>query len=292
LRDTTSVYGYGGPLASDGVTAEDVRSFTTALDDFFRASRVVAAFSRLHPLLNQARLFGEYGRIETVGHTVSIDLSESPEQQWAAYRQNHRRGIRRLRRAGFTCGEVGLENIDEFGTVYRQAMTELQADSHYHFSDDYLRQLVTCMPGTMHLFVCRHQGRTACAGLFSLCCGVVQYHLSGTVREFRNFAPAKMLLDSVREWAISQRARVFHLGGGKGGNADALYNFKLGFASRQHEFAVWKHIVDQDMYQRLCGRNVVPDTIGFGDSYFPAYRCDALRGREQQETKVSVVQEH
>jgi hypothetical protein len=121
---------------------------------------------------------------------------------------------------------------------------------------------------------------------------VVQYHLSGTVREFRDFAPAKMLLDSVREWAISQGARVFHLGGGKGGNADALFNFKLGFASRQHEFAVWKHIVDPDLYQQLCGRNIVTDTIGFGDSYFPAYRCDALPGRGQQGTEVCAVPEH
>ena len=79
------------------------RNFQAALHAELRERGVVAAFSRLHPLLDQGDLLAGLGETPAVSQTVSIDLTAPPEVQRARYRKNHKEGVNRLRRAGYTC---------------------------------------------------------------------------------------------------------------------------------------------------------------------------------------------
>jgi hypothetical protein len=123
--------------------------------------------------------------------------------------------------------------------------------------------------------VVQQEGRTAAAGLFSECKGIVQFHLSGTAEEFRRASPARLMIDHVRWWAKARGDRSFHLGGGLGAREDSLFDFKAGFSDLRATFRSWRAVCDANRYQALVarwGKRVgapsEPDLTGM----FPAYR--------------------
>src|SRR5260221_4992090 len=87
-NDATSVYGYGGPVAShESVPELVVRNFQGALKEALLERRVIAAFSRLHPLIAEHDLLVGLGECRASGRTVSRDLTLPLEKQRVQYRR-------------------------------------------------------------------------------------------------------------------------------------------------------------------------------------------------------------
>jgi sugar O-acyltransferase (sialic acid O-acetyltransferase NeuD family) len=277
-RDATSVYGYAGPLASHaGLPASVVQSFQKGLTDALAARRIVSVFSRLHPLMPQRGILAALGECRPEGETVSIDLTRSPEEQWARYRPSLRARIRKLRRAGL----VGQRDRDkrhlaEFVDVYHQTMRRVKAHPSYLFEPEYFTRLASGLGETLELFVVTRDGAVAAGGLFTSCGGIVQYHLGGTCDAFLRLGPTALLFDTVRLWASEAGARTMHLGGGVGSREDSLLHFKKGFSDRRHVFSTWRWVVEPDAYRRLCDRagrrNAGHDAPSAPGDYFPRYR--------------------
>lgn len=274
--DATSVYGYSGPICTesppDGFL---LNSFVEWLNEYLLGQGVVAAFSRLHPLLPQDLLVsGLGGTAVPVGQTVVLDLSLPEAAQWAQYRSNHRRDIRRAREAGLT---VELDSIwtayDEFIEIYEETMERVGASAEYFFSKDYFAGLKQLLGDHYRLFHVLKKGEIICSGLFSLCQGIVQYHLGGTSVSALRDAPMKLLFEEVRKWAVAAGARLLHLGGGVGGKEDSLFHFKTGFSKRRATFLVWQRIFDKVRYEGLVAAAGFSDYSA--DGYFPAYRAHA-----------------
>ncbi len=142
-NDATSVYGYGGPVASHKRIPESViRNFQTAFREALVERRVVAAFSRLHPLIAQHDLLAGFGECRTSGETVSLDLTLPPEQ-WAQYRTTYKRRITKQRReATLTCSrDQEKRSLDEFVSIYEETMRRVKAEGSYFFGRDYFHQL-------------------------------------------------------------------------------------------------------------------------------------------------------
>jgi len=282
LTDVTSVYGYAGPLVEQEATnGESTSRFRAALAEYFDSLGACCVFSRLHPLLPQVDLLGALGPVKEVGPTVSIDLTAAEGQQWAEVRHGHKYDLSRLRRASYVClHDEHLEHLDEFVAIYRATMRRVGADEYYMFDHQYFRRLFSLEGVGFNLFLCLLDGVVACGGLFSLCGGIVQYHLSGTREEFSRAAPTKLMLDEVRKWAATRGVRVFHLGGGVGSRQDSLFKFKAGFSKRRHTFRVWRWVRDEAAYAGLISMRAA-HLASFGQrlasaSYFPAYRSPAV----------------
>lgn len=276
-KDATSVYGYPGPFSRLG---EPPRLDPTRFHELLRRElverEVAAVFSRLHPLGEPLRLLRGLGEVVTHGEAVALDLDRSDEERRARYRKNHRRDIARLVRAGVTVREDRrLEALGEFARLYAETMRRVAAASSYQFGSDYFERLCATAPGSVRLFVCSDGDRLACAGVFLLWRGVVDYHLSGTASEYRGRAPLKLLLDGVAAWARARGEHSLHLGGGLGSRADALFHFKLGFGGRRRPFRTWRWIVQPATYEALCRRRDVSPADGDPESFFPAYRRPA-----------------
>jgi hypothetical protein len=277
--DITSVYGYSGPVASqNGMGRIRAKQFLEAVNEYLDSIHGCCAFARLHPLLGQTHILAESGSIRAEGQTVSIDLTATAEQQWAEVRSGHKYDLKRLHKAGFTCfRDADLDHLDEFIALYHGTMKRIGAGDFYRFDRTYFHQLLSLEGANFSLFVCLLDGVVACGGLFSLCDGIVQYHLSGTNEQFSKTAPTKLMLDEVRKWAIVQGARVFHLGGGVGSKRDSLFAFKAGFSKRRHTFNLWTWIRDEEAYRALVARRAahlgIPEPALTGASYFPAYRA-------------------
>lgn len=280
--DATSVYGYAGPVSShENPPASVIASFQEAIRSALEDLGVVAVFSRLHPLLPQARLVTGLGETAPSGTTVSIDLTLPAEAQVARFRPNHRTDLRKLRLLGARSVHRANESaIDDFVGIYHETMRRVGADEHYLFDTEYFARLVELLGSHVDFFACYVGDDVACAGLFFSCNGIVQYHLGGTRARWLKSSPMKLLIDDVRLWATGCGMQVFHLGGGVGAQQDSLFHFKSGFSDRRHPFAVWRWILDQGEYDRLTQLRVAWNAqhgVDFTSStYFPQYRCPTM----------------
>lgn len=280
--DATSVYGYAGPVASHADMPLDVvRRFQTALHECLHQRSVVTAFSRLHPLISQSGLLSGMGVCRPVSQTVSIDLTSPIDVQRAQYRKNHKHGINKLQRMGLIClHDQNCLHLHEFVDIYYETMQRVNASTQYFFERTYFDQLMAALEPQMHLFVCRLKDKIICGGLFSICNGIVQYHLGGTLNEYYDLAPTKLLFDTVRLWANERNAHVFHLGGGVDAQQDALFHFKAGFSDRVHTFEIWNWVTLSDIYRELCNQKEIwnrrHELKSVSSAYFPAYRCPSV----------------
>jgi hypothetical protein len=281
LLDATSVYGYAGPIASHSWMPESVMAnFRSVLRRTLESEGVVSVFSRLHPLLDQTLLLSGLGETPPSGQTVSIDLKLPSAEQRAQFRANHKTGINRLKRAGVSClWDRDRRYQGQFTSIYRETMERVGARSDYFFSDSYFEKLFRCEGFEVNLFVALLEGEPISAGLFTVCNGIVQYHLGGTRNDNLQIAPMKLIFDTVRTWATDRCLDVFHLGGGLGGGKDSLFHFKSGFSDRRHSFSTWRWILLPDQYRRL---NKMKDDWNRANSlrcsssgFFPYYRCPA-----------------
>lgn len=278
-QDATSVYGYAGPIASHvDIPDAVVQNFQASLERHLRGKRVVTVFSRLHPILPQQELLAGMGDCQTLRKTVSIDLTLPPEAQLAAFRRSHKYGINKLRRLGGTClhDRNGLY-LDIFVDIYHETMRRVGAASDYYFPLAYFRKLSQGLGERFHLFVCLHEGKVVSGGVFIECCGILQYHVGGTLNAALKLAPMKLVIDEARRWANSADLKVFHLGGGFTRQPDdPLLYFKLGFSERTHDFTVWRWVLLADVYRCLCAErsrwNKENGVAVENTDFFPGYR--------------------
>jgi dTDP-4-amino-4,6-dideoxygalactose transaminase len=279
-NDATSVYGYCGPVAShEGIPEPLVRNFQGALKEALVERRVIAAFSRLHPLIVQRDLLAGLGECRASGQTVSIDLTISLEEQRMQYRRSKKSLIKKRRREGTVACLHDQEKAhwSEFVDIYEETMRRVNAAQMYFFSEDYFSELDRNLGPALQLFVAVIGDKIAAAGLFTIWDGIVQYHFGATRNEFLKLSPMTLIFDTVRLWANEIGAHAFHLGGGVGAQEDSLFWYKAGFSDRRHDFATWRWVIMPEIYQALSDRWIRRNELqGLEPAlaeYFPAYRC-------------------
>jgi lipid II:glycine glycyltransferase (peptidoglycan interpeptide bridge formation enzyme) len=159
--------------------------------------------------------------------------------------------------------------------IYQDTMDRLEAKESYYFRPDYYEVLARLNP---YFFICiiQQENQPICAGLFTECCGIVQFHLSGTKAEFLPLSPSSLMLDEVRLWAKARGNYIFHLGGGLGSQEDGLFQFKASFSQQRHEFCTLRLITDPERYQNLVQTTAqqaeMPTEELLKTDFFPAYR--------------------
>ncbi|GAB4365135.1 MAG: hypothetical protein Kow00121_01450 [Elainellaceae cyanobacterium] len=278
--DIVSPYGYPGFLinAIDN-RAEFIKRAVVHLQTVWQKRKICSAFLRLHPTLNSGveQDLADYSALQVSGRTVSVDLACSADDLWKQTRENHRRGIRRLKEIGFSASMVPVEtNLDDFITIYEETMDRVNAKPLYYFNRNYFLQLVRSLKPHIHLCVAQLNQTVAAAALITECNGIVQYHLGGTLNSFLREAPMKLIFNYVRFWAKERGNHLLHLGGGLGAAQDSLYNFKLGFANQTHSFSTLRLILDEAQYLSWvtckAKQNHQPPDLLLSSNFFPAYR--------------------
>ena len=120
-------------------------------------------------------------------------------------------------------------------------MRRVKAEESYFFDPTYFSDLAKSLGPVLKLFVVKMpDGEVISGGLFTLCDGIVQYHLGGTRDTALKLSPMVLLLETVRRWANENGAHTFHLGGGVGAKPDSLFQFKARFSRQRHQFTTWR----------------------------------------------------
>jgi Acetyltransferase (GNAT) domain len=295
--DVGSVYGYPGPILHNALGDEDfLERAWTALIESWRSQRVVAAFTRFHPLLenhvwvrpaatppaadlmrSERSLDCLYRGLVPSGQTVSIDLTLAESEILRQYQKILRQEIGAGHRQGLrTAVDDDWTALPDFIDLYHRTMSRNDASPQYFFSADYFRRLREALGTHLRLMVTRLENKVAAAMVFVEYQGLVHAHLAGSNDELKRLSPLKVLLDDVRRWAQERGDRVFHLGGGRSAKDDSLLAFKARFSPRRHDFYTGRWVLDSAAYAALHHRHSsYADRAGLvldDQEFFPSYR--------------------
>ena len=276
-KDATSPYGYPGPVTTHPHDSRWLEESLSALQNLGSGHGIVTAFLRLHPLRGvTADTFAGHGIVVHHGPIVYVDLTRTLDELQAGTRLNHKRNIRRLAQAGFMTSVDDWSIYPAFGSLYRATMERVRAADFYFFSDAYFEDLRRMLKERLHFFaVVAPGGQLAAAGLFTETDGIVEYHLGGTATAYLRQAPSKLMFDAVIRWGKSIGAEVLNLGGGMGGRAGSLFEFKAGFSHSRAQFHTVRMILDEPLYADLAhGWRARGGNVQAVETFFPIYRMD------------------
>lgn len=264
--DFASPYGYGGWI----VEGEDPSSLFSEYEYWCVKNGIISEFVRFHPVLENHQYSERAYEVIPLGNTVALDLT-SPEVIWANITSKNRNMIRKAQKNGVVIYSGRYPEIYEiFREIYNSTMDKDNADDYYYFESEFYTSVLNDLPQNAQVFYAVYDGKIIAASIMLTANGRMNYHLSGSVREFSNMAPTNLLLYEAALWGCANGCKTLYLGGGVGSGEDSLYKFKKAFYRLDDvkRFYIGKKIFIQEKYDELLNMRESID-----DGYFPKYRA-------------------
>lgn len=271
--DLITPYGYGGVTFKKTTDSDFKKNVFEELKKYLSTTNCISVFLRLHPLLN--KVVGAGGAVFENGTTLAIKLNNSYPEIYSKYSSGHKYDLKKSKKNENICivDDIGFLYFDDFIEIYLETMRYLDASDFYFFDKEYFYTMKKLLAEKLKLVVVKLNDQIIGASLFMLENGIIQYHLSGTIIEGRKYQPSKLILDYMVNWGASQGYTFLHLGGGVGGQQDALYKFKKGFSANDYSFYTVRLITNDNVYRNLCSDlNFTDVEIDNISDFFPLYR--------------------
>ena len=273
--DLTSPYGYGGWIFEGEVNLQNMQAFYDEYKTYLLEHNCVSNFVRYSPVLKNAVSMGLVSQVQNLGKTIAIDLS-SEDIIWENIKSKNRNMIRKARKNGVVIehSKPTSELMRVFKLIYDETMRIDHAVDYYFFKDSFYQSIIDSLSDNTEVFYAMLDGKIIAISIILYCNGMMHYHLSGTVAEYRKYAPTNLLLYEAALWGCRQGFKLFHLGGGVGSGEDNLYKFKAAFnRNSDYQFAIGREVFNLGMYNQLVDWRKEKDP-GFNNasSFFPVYR--------------------
>lgn len=283
--DAISPYGYGGPVIDTSLTHDEINMILEEIKKFLYEEGCVSLFARLNPILNK-EWCSSIGTLVTHGSTLISDLSKSKEEHWEETQKQHRRGIKKALNNNIVARiEVfNEERVDTFSKIYQETMITVGATDYYYFNESYFHKLSKNIQDRLILVTAYENDIAIASSIYTICeeSGIMQFYLGGTLNEYRNLQPSKLITHIAREWGRKEGYKVLHFGGGLGCSSDSLYEYKKGFSSEELEFKTWRLIVNLEKYTKLVIANNELAEVGLESGFFPLYRDTSVQVQPTQ----------
>lgn len=266
--DFATPYGYGGWLMEG---EGDPTPLFVAYLNWCRAHQVVSEFVRFHPVLENHVWAAPFYEVVPLGNTIAMDLS-SPETVWDNLTSKNRNMIRKARKNGVQVYDGRSPELYEmFREIYNATMDKDRAAAYYYFTSAFYTSVLGDLPQNARVFYAQLEDGTVIAASIMLAAnGRLNYHLSGSQREYQHLAPTNLLLYEAALWGCANGCKSLHLGGGVGSGEDSLYHFKKAFyRGGPRRFHIGKKIFLPEIYEQLSAkRDNLPES-----GFFPRYRA-------------------
>ncbi len=266
LFDFATVYGYGGWII-EGNDENLFKEYNT----WCRENSVVSEFVRFHPMLQNQEKAKDFYDVIPLGLTVAMDTTDS-DTIWANLTSKNRNMIRKAEKSGIeihrTCD---LEIYNTFKDIYNGTMDKDNADKYYYFGDKFYESVCSDLKENAQIFYATLDNKIVAASIMLYANGRMNYHLSGSLREYANLAPTNLLLYEAALWGSANGYKTLYMGGGVGSGEDSLFKFKKSFYRKDDlpRFHIGKRIFDEDKYNMLLELSGQDKTV----SFFPQYRA-------------------
>ena len=248
--DIQGAYGYNGIITSSE-NADFIAAFWNAFDGYCQDNRIIAEFTRFHPLLNNQRLASPKMKTIFSRHTVLLDLTLPEDDIWKTQIcSKNRNMIRKAEKEGVTIVESG--DYDIFKQLYDGTMTNLHAEDFYFFPQSYYNEYKQTFKGKSMLCLAMYDGRAIAGSMFMFSDDFAHYHLSGRDRVYSRYAANNLILWYAIKKAKERGCKWFHFGGGTTGDeSDSLLKFKKDFSKTETEFWIGKRLHSEAVYDEI-----------------------------------------
>ncbi len=263
--DFATPYGYGGWL----IEGEDCEDLFEAYESWLNENGIISEFVRFHPMVKNHDACREFYEVIQLGEVVHMEL-DSPESIWSNITSKNRNVIRKAIKNGVKIYNGRFPEIYEtFREIYNGTMDKDDAEAYYYFKPEFYESILDDLPENAQVFWAEKDGLVIAASIMLVANGYMDYHLSGSLREYSSLAATNLLLYKAALWGNANGCRTLYLGGGVGSGEDNLFKFKRAFYKGDlNHFYIGKRIYNQKKYDELVA---IRGKIESG--YFPLYRA-------------------
>lgn len=264
--DFSTPYGYGGWL----IEGTDTNGLFEEYEKWCFNNNIISEFVRFHPMLANHTVAEKHYETVQLGKTVAMDIS-SPEIIWSNITSKNRNVIRKAQKNGIRIYNGRYPEIyRNFRDIYNQTMDKDSADEYYYFGEEFYDSILNNLSHNAQVFYAVFEGKIIAASIMLNENGRMNYHLSGSVREYSHLAPTNLLLYEAALWGCANGCKTLYLGGGVGSCEDSLFKFKKAFyrGDDLNSFWIGKKVFNTDEYERLIKMRSSIENEGF----FPKYR--------------------
>lgn len=264
--DFSTPYGYGGWLTE----GTDTTRLSEMYREWCRKNGIISEFVRFHPVLKNHTIAGSLYEVIPLGETITMDLN-SPEIIWANLTSKNRNMIRKAKKNGVKIYNGHYPDIyKKFREVYDHTMEKDHAEKYYYFEDAFYKSILNDLPWNAQIFYAEWEEKVIAAAIMLMANGRMNYHLSGSVKEYTNLAPTNLLLYEAALWGCMNGYKTLYLGGGVGSGEDSLFRFKRAFYRGEmlNRFYIGRKIYDMEKYNELVSMRERTES-----GYFPKYRA-------------------
>lgn len=272
--DLISPYGYGGILFDGQLSEDKLLMFKEDYITFLSQENIVSNFVRYYPLGRSTHLLRGFLNIMDLGKTVSMVL-DTKELIWSNISSKNRNVIRKAQKNGVKVGHgKGISLLNRFMQIYNETMDNDNAAPYYYFTTPFYQSIDENLNSNYEVFYAEYRGVVISMAIIIYANNKMHYHLSGSLKEYRNLAPTNLLLYEVACWGCEQGFVSFHLGGGLGSAEDNLFRFKQAFnRNSQLQFSIGKEIINSIAYDELVNlRKTLNADFDIESNFFPLYR--------------------
>lgn len=264
--DFITPYGYGGWI----IEGEATQNLFLSYEKWCLEHNIVSEFVRYHPVIENHISTHDCYEVIPLGGTICMDISSS-QVIWENITSKNRNMIRKAQKSGLKIHSGNSPELyEEFRSIYNATMDKDNADGYYYFGEEFYNSILNDLKDESQIFYAELEGKIIAASIILATNGRLNYHLSGSLREFQNLAPTNLLLYETAVWGSENGYKTLHLGGGVGSREDSLFKFKKAFNRQEpHRFNIGKKIFNQVKYDELLNlRDNLPES-----SFFPKYRA-------------------
>ncbi len=263
--DFATPYGYGGWL----IEGESTEKLFQAYENWCGKNGIISEFVRFHPMVKNHENASPFYEVIQLGEVVHMDL-ESSEIIWNNITSKNRNVIRKAIKNDVKIYNGRYPEIYEtFRKIYNGTMDKDDAEEYYYFEPEFYHSILDELPHNAQVFYAAKDGVVIAASIMLATNGMMDYHLSGSLREYSSLAATNLLLYEAALWGAENGYKSLYLGGGVGSGEDSLFKFKRAFyKGKLNHFFIGKKTFIQAKYDELVGMRKEIDNTGF----FPAYR--------------------
>ena len=266
--DFSTPYGYGGWLIENPQN-ESTDCLFEEYEQYCQKENIVSEFVRFHPVIKNHIVVGPHYETVQLGEVVTIDLA-GPETIWENFSSKNRNVIRKAINNGIKIYNGRYPNIYEvFRNLYNKTMDKDNAKDYYYFKPEFYDSLLNDLAEDAQVFYAQMPDGTVIAASIMLAANkMMNYHLSGSLREYSSLAATNLLLYKAALWGCANGYRTLYLGGGVGSGEDNLFKFKRAFYKGElNRFWIGKKVFLNECYEKLCRIS-----SSSSSSFFPQYR--------------------
>ncbi len=262
--DLTTPYGYGGWL----IEGEDKKGLFDAYQAWCEKNGIISEFVRFHPIVKNHEKVSCFYEVIQLGEVVHMDLG-SPETVWSNLSGFNRNRVRKAIKSGVKIYSGRSPEIYEiFRKIYDSTMEKVGAKDYYFFEPEFYTSVLNDLPHNAQVFYAVKDGAVIAVSIMLTANGMMNYHLSGSLREYSSLAANNLLLYEAALWGVANGYKSLYLGGGVATREDSLFRFKRTFFKGElNRFFIGEKIYDQEKYDELVEKRNVSKEL-----YFPKYR--------------------